>query len=185
MNYTKIHHLDATYCPSNGPMGCCISHIKAIELAIENKWDKVLILEDDFIFLQNKEKTNELINRFFDLTINGFEKSELKWDILMLSSNLYRIEKTNWDFLNRVIEGKTTSGYLINSHYYETILNNFKEALKHLDAPAYKKQLSPYCIDMSWRVLQPVGNWFIINPKIGIQKEGYSDIEKRNVKYNC
>jgi hypothetical protein len=39
------------------------------------------------------------------------------------------------------------------------------------------------CCDQSWKVLQPHNNWYIFNPKLGYQRPGYSDIEKRLVNY--
>ena len=172
----NIHRIDAVYYPKNGPLGCCVSHIKAIELAIKNKWDKVLILEDDFVFI-NKELTNDLLNRFYELKIN--------WNVLMFSSNLIKSEKTEFDFLNKVIEGKTTSGYLLNSNYYHILLQNFKECFDVLNVPIYSKKLKGSCIDMGWRKLQPGSDWYITNPKIGKQNEGFSDIMNQYKKYDC
>ena len=36
----------------DGRVGCTLSHIKCLELAKENKWDHVLIVEDDILFTQ-------------------------------------------------------------------------------------------------------------------------------------
>ena len=44
---------------------------------------------------------------------------------------------------------------------------------------------SKYCIDRNWKKLQPVVNWFELNPLVGKQKDCYSDILKKNVRYNC
>lgn len=173
----NIHRLEAVYHKNNGPLGCCESHIQAIELAIKNKWDKVLILEDDFVFLNNKEYTNNSLEMFFGLGI--------EWDVFMFSSNLLKYEKTEFDFLNKVIQGKTTSGYLLNSDYYQTLLQNFKNCFDILNVLTYNKKLKGSCVDMGWRILQPKGNWYITNPKIGKQKDGFSDIMKQYKKYDC
>jgi hypothetical protein len=40
-----------------------------------------------------------------------------------------------------------------------------------------------YAIDKFWFVLQNVDKWFLIIPPTVIQREDYSDIEKRNTNY--
>ena len=52
-----------------------MSHVKAIKYAISQKWDNVLILEDDFIFTANKDEINSDLEKIMD---------EL-WDVLLLS----------------------------------------------------------------------------------------------------
>ena len=43
----------------------------------------------------------------------------------------------------------------------------------------------PYCFDIYMKKLQPVSNWYCLNPKVGKQIESYSDIENRVVDYEC
>lgn len=169
--------IEGVHYPKNGPLGCCASHIKAIEMAINNKWDKVLILEDDFTFTNDLNVTNNLLKRFLELG--------MKWDVFMFSSNLIDYENTDYSFVKKVIQGKTTSGYLLNSHYYETLLRNFKECFNGLKTEVYSKKLKHYCVDMGWRKLQPEGNWYITDPKLGKQMDGYSDIMQQYKSYNC
>jgi hypothetical protein len=40
-----------------------------------------------------------------------------------------------------------------------------------------------YAIDKYWFKLQLRDNWFLITPLTVIQREGYSDIEKKNTNY--
>ena len=40
-----------------------------------------------------------------------------------------------------------------------------------------------YAIDQYWKLLQPDNNWYLMNPKIGKQRESYSDIQKTIVNY--
>jgi hypothetical protein len=40
-----------------------------------------------------------------------------------------------------------------------------------------------YAIDQYWKLLQPANNWYLMNPKIGKQRESYSDIQKTIVNY--
>lgn len=47
-----------------GSLSCRASHLRCINLAIEKKWDRVLILEDDVVFLQDP---NELLSRNYEI----------------------------------------------------------------------------------------------------------------------
>ena len=172
----NIIRLNASYFKQNGPKGCALSHIRILEMAIKNNWDNVLILEDDFIFTQPINNINIMINKFF--------KDNIKWDIIMFSSNLIKFNKYN-DYLNKVVEGKTTSGYAVNNQFFKTLLKTFKNCYKHLDVPIYNKNLKHFCIDMGWRNLQEPNDWYIFNPKLGKQKDGFSDIMQKYKNYNC
>jgi hypothetical protein len=46
------------------------------------------------------------------------------------------------------------------------------------------KNTDIYSLDIYWKKLQPISNWYCLNPKIGKQMESYSDIEQRVTTYN-
>ena len=46
----------------DGYIGCALSHIKCLDIAIERNYEQVIILEDDFIFLQNPNNFNRVID---------------------------------------------------------------------------------------------------------------------------
>ena len=48
--------LDATYNKERGYIGCCDSHIRAIQLAKKLNFRTVIIVEDDFIFKSEKQR---------------------------------------------------------------------------------------------------------------------------------
>jgi hypothetical protein len=70
----------------------------------------------------------------------------------------------------------TTTGYIVKKHYFQTLLNNYKEGVKLLMKEQNK---SNYKIDKYWQILQNKDNWFLIIPPSIVQKEDYSDIEKK------
>jgi GR25 family glycosyltransferase involved in LPS biosynthesis len=47
----------------NGAIGCSLSHLKCLQIALENKWDHVLICEDDLTFL-NAELLIQQLDKF-------------------------------------------------------------------------------------------------------------------------
>lgn len=159
---------------TNGAVGCTMSHIKCITLAKERNYPHVFICEDDISFLDPalfKKSLNKFINSKY---VNTF-------DILMLAgNNAPPFEKTN-DFCVRVFNCRTTTGYIVRQHYYDTLITNFKEGLKNLLIdPENKKN---FAIDMYWSPLQKRDEWYLIIPLSVIQIDGYSDIENRPTNY--
>jgi hypothetical protein len=62
--------------------------------------------------------------------------------------------------------------FIIGSYLLETGINN-------KISNAYEL----YAIDQYWKLLQPNSKWYIFYPKIGKQRESFSDILKTNVNY--
>lgn len=46
----NVQRLNASYVKDNPALGCCLSHIAAINIAIKNNWENVFIIEDDCAF---------------------------------------------------------------------------------------------------------------------------------------
>ena len=152
-----------------GAIGCSKSHLEVIKLAKKNNFKNVLIFEDDFIFQENLQ---ENIKKFFDLNID--------YDVLMLSYNL--IDKTDGPsaLIGKVKYAKTTSGYLVNQKYYDTLIKNYEEGICLLEN---FYTVENYGIDSYWSSLQEKDNWYYFMNRIGIQKPDYSDICKVYVNY--
>ena len=49
---------------ANGRIGCSLSHLKCLQMAKEAKWESVMILEDDILFML-PDKFVENANSFF------------------------------------------------------------------------------------------------------------------------
>lgn len=152
-----------------GHLGCAQSHIRCLERAISEKWPHVCIVEDDMYILDLP---------VFKKSLNHFLKANLSWDVLLLGGNVgppYMKEKG----CRRVINAQTTTAYVVQQHYYETLLKNFKQGLEAsmlMDEPAYR-------IDIFWKRLQRKDTWYILDPLTVVQLEGYSDIERRDTNY--
>ena len=110
----KYERYEAIETKGFGIHGCGLSHLNVIKMAKENNYENVLILEDDFTFVVSKDDFEKQLDDFFKLKIN--------YDVLMLSYNLFQFEYTEYDFLNRVKDAQTASGYLINKHYYDKLI---------------------------------------------------------------
>ena len=157
----------------NGALGCSMSHLKCIETAKKNNWDHILIVEDDITFL------NPLL---FVNNLNKFLEKNSDWDVVLIGGNIIPPYKKVDATCVQVINCQTTTGYLVKSHYYDTLIQNYKEGInKLLKEPENHYQ---YAIDKYWFSLQERGKWFLITPLTVTQKEDYSDIEKKETNYS-
>ena len=81
----------------------------------------------------------------------------------------------------KVTKCQTTTGYLVKSHYFDTLIRNFKEGLNLLLKEPLQHAI--YAIDKYWFQLQKRDLWYLIIPLTVVQREDYSDIEKRPTNY--
>lgn len=157
---------------SNGAVGCSMSHIACLELAIQNKWDHVLICEDDAT-ITNPGQLVYQVNQFF----KNFGEH---WDVLLLAGNNYQPFRQMSPECVRVGNCQTATCYLANSHYFETLLNNFKKGLRELETTNDQPK---YAIDQYWKQLQRLHRWYLIVPISVIQRSDYSNICNQHVDY--
>lgn len=158
---------------SNGAIGCSISHLKIVEYAKENNLPHVLIVEDDIQF------TNPSL---FIRQCNLFLERHKNFDVVLIAGNNMPPYNKIDDTCVKVSQCQTTTGYLVQNHYYDTLINNYRDGIKNL-------MLNPsnhvsFAIDKYWFRLQRQDNWYLIIPLTVTQREDYSDIEKRNTNYS-
>jgi GR25 family glycosyltransferase involved in LPS biosynthesis len=176
IDQSKVYRIEAIYNEKFGIDGCGKSHCLALETFLNSPEENqtCVIFEDDFEFTENQDVVNNLINQIFN-ELNEF-------DVVMLSSNTIHETTTNFNFVTKMLDSQTLSGYVVSRQFAQILLNNFKEGLKLLDQT---KNRHMYSVDMYMKQLQPNRNWYCLNPKIGKQMESYSDIENCNVNYEC
>ena len=157
----------------NGAIGCSMSHLKILQTAVQNNWDHVLIVEDDITFLNP-----ELFKANFETFL---QRNGNNWDVILLAGNNMPPYDTVDDVCIKVKRCQTTTGYLVNGHYIKKLMENVKMGLTQL---MYKPAShAMYAIDKFWFVLQAVDRWYLIIPPTVVQREDYSDIEKKRINY--
>ena len=156
----------------NGALGCSMSHLKCLEMAKQNNWDHLLIIEDDVLFTDTYT---------FKQQFNKFLKNHKDFDVCLIAgNNVPPYEKID-DCCIKVTACQTTTGYLVQKHYYDTLIENYRTGIKLLlNEPANHKA---YAIDKYWFLLQKKDKWYLIIPLTVVQREDYSDIEKRPTNY--
>jgi GR25 family glycosyltransferase involved in LPS biosynthesis len=157
----------------SGAVGCTLSHIKCLEYAKAERWEHVLIVEDDILFL------NPFI---FMKSFNHFLSNHKNFDVVLVAGNNIPPYKQIDESCIKVTKCQTTTGYFVQRHYYDTLIQNYREGINLL--MKYPDQGVQFAIDKYWFRLQGIHNWYLITPLTVTQKEGYSDIEERNTNYN-
>jgi GR25 family glycosyltransferase involved in LPS biosynthesis len=156
----------------DGAIGCSMSHLKCLEIAKEKKWDHLLIVEDDILFTKPE---------LFKTQLNTFLSKQPTFDVLLVAGNIippfHRIDES----YIKVHNCQTTTGYLVQSHYYDTLIHNYKEGIQQLMKDPFNRR--DYAIDKYWFQLQEKDKWYLITPLTVVQREDYSDIEKRPTNY--
>jgi glycosyl transferase family 25 len=157
----------------NGAIGCSMSHLKLLQEAFKNKLEHVLIIEDDIKFL-NPDLFKSQFNKFIENHGNN-------WDVILLAGNNMPPYQKIDDTCIQVSRCQTTTGYLVNGHYIKVLLQNVKMGLTHLLQKP--DEHAKFAIDKFWFVLQNNSKWFLITPPTVVQREDYSDIEKKITNY--
>lgn len=158
---------------TNGALGCSMSHLNLLQTAKRNEWPHILIVEDDILFTD----PSLFVNQF-----NKFLESHKDFDVVLIGGNNVPPFEIIDDTCVKVSKCQTTTGYLVKSHYYDTLINNFKTGIEKLMVEPQNHVI--YAIDKYWFTLQKEDNWFLIIPLTVTQREDYSDIEKRPTNYS-
>ena len=175
MNFpeNKIERVSAVRNKYNGHIGCCKSHIKTMDLVIQNNYKYTMVFEDDFIFSVDQKTLDKKITEF--LSNYGDD-----WDIIQLASFYTSLKDTEIDYIKKVNKASTSSAYIINRPFAETLQNDLKNSLKLMEKDMdnfvkknnnvlKKKFETPYALDQNWNKLQKNSRWYLFKPYIGKQ----------------
>jgi len=138
-----------------GNHGCTASHRGVLELICHHKWPRTLILEDDFQIIWDN-----MTERFFDMLPEVPED----WDMLYLGAGY--AEKP----IARVSPHVIHAGHLKTTSSYAVTL-------------AQARKMAPWIgagtpIDELYRQFNINDKTYIFQPRLMIQAEGFSDIER-------
>jgi len=169
---------DERTCP--GQVGCQMSHIWAIENAIELDLDYVAIVEDDFRF-------HSFVDPAYvsDALRETMTKWVPEWDVIAGSLNMIETQilfpsavsvspTTQLDIV-RIHEAQTTTFYIVRKSIFLPLLQAYKEC-------DVKKDYHT-AIDQCFKPLQKTSMWIGFSPQLGTQSPSFSDIESAFVNY--
>ena len=149
-------------CPNSG---CLLSHANVLEIAYDMDLQNVLVLEDDFIFIDDVTKIHADIKAFFKLNID--------WDVVMLTTCAAVVSESTNSLISRISSSGNGAGYLVNRSMMLELSTLFKSNVENLYST---KQHWVYQNDILWKTIMPTSQWYMFNHYLGYQKEGYSDL---------
>ena len=147
--------------------GCLLSHANALEMAYNMNFQNVLILEDDFVFIEDTQKIHNDIKSFFELKID--------WDVVMLTTCAAVVSENTNSLISRISSSGNGAGYLVNRPMMLELSTLFKANVENLFST---KQHWIYQNDILWKTIMSTSQWYMFNHYLGYQKEGYSDLSQ-------
>ena len=151
-------------CPNSG---CLLSHANVLEMAYNMNLQNVLVLEDDFIFIDDISKIHADITAFFELDIS--------WDVLMFTTCAAVVSENTNSLISKISSSGNGAGYLVNRPMMLELSTLFKANVENL---FLTKQHWVYQNDILWKTIMPTSQWYMFNHYLGYQKEGYSDLSQ-------
>jgi len=153
-----------------GQVGCLLSHLGIIRLAISQGMKNVMIVEDDVAF--DVEKFPEQCDFLNEIPVN--------WDMIYFGGN-HQIDPTPCVNLDTMVESKTVSGttctfttHCLAINLQSPMLNDMVFMIQQVALP----------VDVCYAAFHAANHVFTSTQKITWQKETFSDIEQRVVNYD-
>ena len=175
---SRVERISAVHTPGRGHIGCLLSHIKTLETFLSSGKNLCLVYEDDYMPLDTPSYWDNFKKLF---------NSHTKFDLVQVSYNVLQSEKTDIDFLQKVSQSYTSSGYLIPKEFAPKLLENFKEAVQKCleEEEITRTKSNQYCLDVHWSKLMCKSEWFCFYPRIGVQRDTFSDVQGHYTSYNA
>jgi GR25 family glycosyltransferase involved in LPS biosynthesis len=159
-------------------LGCTMSHITLWRNMVQNNWNTMMVIEDDALLQTTRQNIDKYINAFLE---------DPKADILSISNSCGDYVHYN-NFFNRARNSQTSSCYVIKLHAVKELLPYYFSnpddiyTLKE-DDPTLGPKIG--WIDTCWGEYQKTHNFLIPKEqKIVIQRQSYSDIQRKVTFYN-
>lgn len=167
----KIQRISAVQTPGRGHLGCLLSHIKTLETFLSTSHQTCMVLEDDYQPIE--------LSTFWSKIQDLFD-SKKDFDLVMLAYNVLESTPTDIEFIHHVQKSFTSSGYILTRKFAPKLLENFKEAASKLveQETRTNQKANEYCLDVYWQKLMPISRWYCFYPRLGKQRESFSDIER-------
>ena len=176
----KVVRIEAINVPGAGYIGCLASHILALKSFLNSEAATCMICEDDFIPLD--------ITTFWEQYEQLFNDN-VDFDVVMATYNILNYEDGPHKYLKRVISSYTASNYLITRKFAPRLLDTWEAALKRIiekkPQPVPEEKMEDCCTDVAWIPLMKESNWYCFYPRIGKQRDSFSDIQGHYTSYEC
>lgn len=158
---------EATYNDKNGAMGLRDTMIRLFTECLENNYDKVLVLEDDCLFVED-------INKYMPLCL---QQLPYKFDLFYLGAHVIKPFKKYSENLLILNGALSTHAIVYSKKAIEKILPMFiKQTLT-------ERNITPIDMMLCNKIVID-GNCYISYPFLAKQRNGFSDIQKMEIDYD-
>ena len=179
-----------------GIIGCPLSHLKAWKDIIDNQYSSAIVFEDDYLPLTDAADFHSAMEELYtchDATRcgpAGFGVCCLAWS---LDGHSIRSQRSpRFWFANDIA---TCAGYIITLEYAKLMYSKIETSVINMLMGLEMDPNNPgglkvndqiyidNALDHAWKEFQN-HTWLISYPRIGKQREGYSDIWNNEIKNN-
>jgi len=154
--------VDAIRVAHRGAEGCLLSHIKALRMGLDAGHDHFLVVEDDITFVRDPKSA---VAAFL-----ADHPTSDDWDLVMLAFG-FETTTPHKPGVDRVHFAHGAAAYAVTRRFAKTLLAFWEGTTDRFNAGA----LRPQC-DASWTELIPTAKWFCLQPRVGLQRPGFSII---------
>ncbi len=123
-----------------GAIGCKLSHIEILKISLERKYKQILILEDDFIFVDNfKNKLDYIIDNI----------KHIDWKYLQLfRHNLHRTKNINMS-VSRDLSCYSTLAQIIKYDIYQDYIDILENTYREIDVANRELKKKYICLTVN------------------------------------
>jgi hypothetical protein len=176
----KVERIQAFNVPGAGYIGCLASHILTLRAFLKSGLNTCMVCEDDFMPLD--------ITNFWDHYERLF-KDGVEFDVVMATYNMLESENGPQPYLKRVLHSFSTPNYLITREFALKLLATWEAAMARIiekqPRPVLEEKMEECCTDIAWMPLMKESKWYCFYPRIGKQRDSFSDIQGHYTTYEC
>lgn len=143
-----------------GEIGIIRSNLELVKKAKENKYNNILIFEDDVEFT---DEFNEKFEKYF-------KQVPADWCFLYLGGNHVGGTHPVNRNLHKIVHSYAIHAFAINSKMYNVIIDLLQKETEQ--------------VDVTYALLQRNNPSYVFKPHLAWQAEDFSDIQKTNVNYD-
>lgn len=130
----KLKFPNNSHIQNPNEIAATLAHLNCIQISKQNGYNKVLILEDDTLL------RNDFVSKLEECVDN----LPNDWDIAycVVNNQIPSLHQRENDFWYKTGASTLACAYIINSTYYDEILNYYENNYDVIDVCFYKKQMS-------------------------------------------
>ena len=151
----KVTRIEGVHNLLNGYKGALLSHLEAVNQAIEQGYGPICIFEDDIHFIGDYQCSVNYLAPFF---------KDLSWDVVFLGAKVAEFKDTAHPDIKHVLHAAQSHAYIVAKHYLpllqEFLVWNYENVMKKEVFFTQSTEHYSY-FDNMWQYLQKMGVWLI------------------------